>query len=80
MLRLALTDGRVLVAAGAHPAADGTYLRQLHPGQRHDGATIVAIGWTPSMAPSTFDILPPAWAGGDAATAVYARGSVSAAA
>ncbi len=58
MLRLALSDGRVLVAAGAHPAADGTYLRQLHPGQRYDGATIVAVGWTPSTAPATFDILP----------------------
>ena len=30
MLRLALSDGRVLVAAGAHPAADGKYLRELH--------------------------------------------------
>lgn len=58
MLRLALSDGRVLVAAGAHPTADGTYLRQLRMGQRYDGATVVSIGWTPSTAPATYDILP----------------------
>jgi hypothetical protein len=58
MLRLALSDGRVLVAAGAHPAADGSYLRQLHTGQLYDGATIASIGWTPSTAPATYDILP----------------------
>jgi hypothetical protein len=58
MLQLALSDGRVLVAAGAHPAADGTYLRQLHAGQLYDGATIASIGWTPSTAPATYDILP----------------------
>jgi hypothetical protein len=58
MLRLALSDGRVLVAAGAHPAADGTYLRELHTGQRYDGATIVSIGWVQSAAPATYDLLP----------------------
>src|SRR6266540_23727 len=58
MLRLALSDGRVLVAAGAHPAADGGYLRQLHPGQRYDGATVISVGWTTSTAPATFDLLP----------------------
>jgi hypothetical protein len=50
MLRLALSDGRVLVAAGAHPAADGTYLRQLYPGQGYDGAAVVAAGWVQSSA------------------------------
>jgi hypothetical protein len=58
MLRLVLSDGRVLVAAGAHPAVDGTYLRQLHLGQRYDGATVVAIEWISSTAPATFDLLP----------------------
>jgi hypothetical protein len=58
MLRLALSDGRVLVAAGAHPTADGTYLRQLYPGQRYDGATVVSIGWVVSTAHATFDLLP----------------------
>lgn len=58
MLRLALSDGRLLVAAGAHPTADGRYLRQLHTGQRYDGAAVVSVAWVPSMAPATYDILP----------------------
>jgi hypothetical protein len=58
MLRLALSDGRVLVAAGVHPAADGTYLRQLRLGQRYDGATVTTIGWTQSTTLATFDLLP----------------------
>src|SRR5258706_9748229 len=58
MLRLALSDGRQLVAAGVHPAADGTLLRQLHPGLQFDGATIVSTTWIASNAPATFDILP----------------------
>lgn len=58
MLRLALSDGRVLVAAGAHPAVDGTYLRQLHVGQHYDGATVVSVAWVRSAATATFDILP----------------------
>ena len=58
MLRVALSDGRVLVAAGAHPAADGTFLRQLRAGARYDGATIAAVDWVQSVASATFDLLP----------------------
>ena len=58
MLQLLLSDGRELVAAGAHPAVGGTYLRQLQPGQRYDGAMIVSTSWVTSTAPATFDILP----------------------
>jgi hypothetical protein len=58
MLRLALSDGRVLVAAGAHPAADGTFLRQLEVGSPYDGATIAAVDWVQSTASMTFDLLP----------------------
>jgi hypothetical protein len=58
MLRLALSDGRVLVAAGAHPAADGTFLRQLRVGSPYDGATIAAVDWVQSTAAMTFDLLP----------------------
>ena len=58
MLHLSLSDGRVLVAAGAHPAADGEYLRQLRIGQRYDGAVVVSIVWVTSTASATFDILP----------------------
>jgi hypothetical protein len=58
MLWLALSDGRTLVAAGAHPSADGTFLRQLHIGDPYDGATIVSMDWVTSTAPTTFDLLP----------------------
>jgi hypothetical protein len=58
MLRLALSDGRALIAAGAHPAVDGSYLRQLRAGQPYDGATVTSVGWTLSTAPATFDIRP----------------------
>jgi hypothetical protein len=58
MLRLALSDGRVLVAAGAHPAADGTALQQLYPGRSYNGATVAAVAWVQSTAPVTVDILP----------------------
>jgi hypothetical protein len=58
MLQLVLADGRALIAAGAHPAADGRYLRELQPGQRYDGTTIVSADWVTSTAPATFDILP----------------------
>jgi hypothetical protein len=69
LLRLELSDGRVLVAAGAHPGADGRYLRELTAGQRYDGATVTSAEWITSTAPATFDI-PPAgptgryWANG----------------
>jgi len=58
MLQLSLSDGRELVAAGAHPTANGTYLRQLQAGQPYDGATIASTGWIASTALATFDILP----------------------
>jgi hypothetical protein len=58
MLRLALADGRVLVAAGAHPASDGRYLRHLRVGDHYDGSSVTTVGWTRSASPETFDILP----------------------
>jgi hypothetical protein len=58
MLRLALSDGRAVIAAGAHPAADGTLLRELAPGRQYDGATIASTTWMVSTAAATFDLLP----------------------
>jgi hypothetical protein len=58
MLRLSLGDGRVLVAAGAHPGVGGTYLGHLRPGWRYDGATVASVAWFSSTAPATFDLLP----------------------
>ncbi|HEX6873529.1 MAG TPA: Hint domain-containing protein, partial [Micromonosporaceae bacterium] len=58
MLRLAMADGRVLIAAGAHPAFDATLLRDLRVGQRYDGSTIVSLGWVPSTSAATYDLRP----------------------
>lgn len=58
MLRLVLSDGRILIAAGAHPGLHGEYLRQVRTGQRYDGAAVSSVGWIRSTAPATFDILP----------------------
>jgi hypothetical protein len=58
MLRVALSDGRTLVAAGAHPTADGRYLRELRIGQAYDRATVTAVTWVLSTAPATYDVLP----------------------
>jgi len=58
MLRLQLRDGRVLVAAGAHPGADGRYLRELRTGQRYDGTVVASVEWMTSTAAATYDILP----------------------
>ena len=58
MVRLALTDGRVLVAAGTHPTGDGRPLRDLLPGERYDASAILSIDYVESSAPATYDILP----------------------
>jgi hypothetical protein len=58
MVRLALGDGRVLVAAGAHPAAGGRLLRDLHTRERYDGSIVSSISYVESSAPATYDILP----------------------
>jgi hypothetical protein len=58
MLRLALSDGRTLIAAGAHPAADGTYLRQLRTGSATTAPRSSPSNGHPSTAPATYDILP----------------------
>lgn len=58
MVRLALADGRVLVAAGAHPATDGRPLRDLRSGERYGTSVIVSVDYVESSASATYDILP----------------------
>ncbi|HYR61694.1 MAG TPA: Hint domain-containing protein [Actinomycetota bacterium] len=58
MVRLALADGRVLVAAGPHPAADGRLLRDLHAGERYDTSVVASVGYVESSAAATYDLLP----------------------
>jgi hypothetical protein len=58
MTRLALADGRILIAAGAHPTADGRLLRDLRAGERFDASVIASVDYVASSAPATYDILP----------------------
>jgi hypothetical protein len=58
MLQLVLSDGRELVAAGAHPAAWRHLPASTTARTAYDGAMIVSTSWVASTAPATFDILP----------------------
>jgi hypothetical protein len=58
MLQLVLTDGRTLIAAGAHPDAHGHDLSELRVGVAYDGSTVASTAWVASTSAATFDILP----------------------
>jgi hypothetical protein len=58
MVRLALADGRVLLASPGHRAADGRPLGTLAPGDRLDGSTIVGWELVPYGSDRTYDLLP----------------------
>jgi hypothetical protein len=58
MVRLALADGRVLLASPGHRAADGRPLGTLAPGDRLDGSTIVGWALVPYGSDRTYDLLP----------------------
>jgi hypothetical protein len=58
MVRLALADGRVLLASPGHRAADGRPLGTLAPGDRLDGSTIVRWELVPYGSDRTYDLLP----------------------
>jgi hypothetical protein len=58
MVRLALADGRVLLASPGHRAADGRPLGTLAPGDRLDGSTIVDWELVPYGGDRTYDLLP----------------------
>ena len=58
MVRLALADGRVLLASPGHRSADGRALGTLVPGDRLDGSTIVDWELVPYAGDRTYDLLP----------------------
>lgn len=58
MVRLALEDGRVVLASPGHRAADGRPLGTLAPGDRLDGSTIVDWELVPYGSDRTYDLLP----------------------
>jgi hypothetical protein len=58
MVRLALADGRVLLASPGHRSADGRPLGTLAPGDRLDGSRIVAWELVPYGSDRTYDLLP----------------------
>ncbi|HEX9695147.1 MAG TPA: Hint domain-containing protein [Actinomycetota bacterium] len=58
MLRLTLSDGRVLVAASAHPDARGRPIGALAAGDPMDGATVEGIDVVWREASATYDLLP----------------------
>jgi hypothetical protein len=58
MVRLALADGRLLLASPGHRSADGRPLGTLAPGDRLDGSTIVGWELVPYGSDRTYDLLP----------------------
>ena len=58
VVRLALSDGRVVSASPGHPTADGTPIGDLGAGDMVDGARVVSADRVRYDGGSTFDLLP----------------------
>jgi hypothetical protein len=58
VVRVTLSDGRVVVASPGHPTADGRELGTLGAGQRLDGVVVTSVESVPFGAARTYDILP----------------------
>jgi hypothetical protein len=58
VVRLVLSDGRVVRASPGHPLADGRALGSIRAGDRVDGATVVSATLEPYDGGFTFDLLP----------------------
>jgi hypothetical protein len=58
VVRLALADGRVLVASPGHPTADGRTVGDLRSGDRLDGSRVVSADLLPYGGSWTYDLLP----------------------
>jgi hypothetical protein len=57
VLRLLLSDGRIVEASAAHPTADGRHVGELRPGDLLDGGTVSAVQPVPYVG-DTWDLLP----------------------
>jgi Hint domain len=64
VVRLALDDGRVLVASPGHPLRDGRALARIRPGDEVDGARVVDASLEPYDGGFTYDLLTDAPGGG----------------
>jgi hypothetical protein len=58
VVRLELSDGRVLRVSPGHPLADGRPVGSLRPGDTLDGATVIAAVRVPYEGAATFDLRP----------------------
>lgn len=58
VIHLLLSDGRETWASPDHPTADGRRLKDLHPGDRYDGAFVRAADLVPYDDDATYDLLP----------------------
>jgi hypothetical protein len=58
VVRVALSDGRVVSASPGHPIADGEALGALQPGDRIDGARVLSVARVPYRGERTVDLLP----------------------
>jgi hypothetical protein len=57
VVRLALADGRVVIASPGHPTVDGRTIGSLRPRQRFNGSTVVAAELVPYRSAFTYDLL-----------------------
>jgi hypothetical protein len=58
VVRLQLSDGRVVDVSPGHPAADGGHIGDLATGDRYDGAVVISAELVPYAGGATFDVLP----------------------
>lgn len=57
MVRIALADGRSVLASPGHPTADGRTIGGLQVGDRFDGSAVVVATLVPYLGAATYDIL-----------------------
>ena len=58
VVRLALADGRTVMASPGHPTGDGRTVGELRPGDRFDGSRVVAAVPVGYSGAATYDLLP----------------------
>jgi hypothetical protein len=71
VVRLVLSDGRVVRASPGHPLADGRSLGSIRAGDGVDGATVISATLEPYDGGYTFDLLP------DGPTGIYVADGVA---
>jgi hypothetical protein len=77
VVRLALSDGRVLRASPGHPLADGRLLATIRAGDEVDGAAVLSADLEAYSGGSTFDILTDSPSGGYIADGIPLRSTLA---